>query len=295
MKPASIIFLVVALVVTSVGFFLCRRAEKQAEAEGIELFNSSTDEDGNNVSTLRYDTDAMQKISVTLNKGTVYLRRGTEQKVETYNMLDGFYLRGVSTNMLQINDTLGVVDMFKEGGLGLSFNGLRNILRSFDLIRKERAVVVYLPDGASLNSISVSVRTGDIVLEDFFTDADLTLKTEEGNVRLKNVSASGLLQISAGQGGVSLTDGFAGDLRIAAEKGDVSLENTLLKSAAVTVGEGNISLALSSPLVSYAAVLSAPDGITVNGTAAGVSLSTGVQSDLSVTAKTAAGRITVQG
>lgn len=295
MKPASIIFLVVALVVTSVGFFLCRKAEKQAAAEGVELFNSSTDEDGNRVSTLRYDTDAMQKISVTLNKGTVYLRSGTEQKVETYNMLDGFYLKGVSTNMLQINDTLGVVDMFKEGGLGLSFDGLRNVLRSFDLIRKERSVVIYVPDGAALNSFSVSVRSGDIVLENLSTGADLSLETGEGAVRLRSVSAAGLLQISAANGGVSLTEGFAGDLRISADKGDVSLDNTMFKSASVTVGEGNISLALPSPLLSYAATLSAPDGIAVNGAAFGVSLSTGAQSELTLSAKTGAGRMTVQG
>ncbi len=294
MKPASIIFLVIAVVITSVGFFLCRKAESRAEAEGVELFNSSTDEDGNRVSTLRYNTDTMQKISVTLNRGTVYVRRGAEQKVETVNMMDGFYLKGISTNMLQINDTLGVVDMFKEGGLGLSFNGLRNIFRSFDLIRKEKAVYIYVPDGTALNGVSVTVKSGDIVLEDLSVDADLTLEAEAGDVRLKNVSTSGMLQVSTGAGNVSIREGFAGDLRVKAGKGSVTLENTLLKVASLSVEEGDISLTLPSSLLSYAATLAAPDGITVNGEPVGVSLSTGVQSELSLTARTSRGKLTVK-
>ena len=60
------------------------------------------------------------------------------------------------------------------------------------------------------------------------------------------------------------------------------------------VEEGDISLALPSSLLSYAATLAAPGGITVNGEPVGVSLSTGVQSELSLTAKTARGKLTVK-
>ena len=81
MKPASVIFLAVALIIAGAGFFLCVRAEKQAEAQNIELFNISTDTEETAVSGNAVERRASENLRYHKRRNGLSAF-GTEQKIE---------------------------------------------------------------------------------------------------------------------------------------------------------------------------------------------------------------------
>ena len=298
MKPAAIIFLCIALVISGCGFFLCRSAEKRAERDGVELFSISTDDNGNRVSVLNYDTSKMEKISVSLKKGTVNILEGDSCRVEIYNLFEGAYVKGISNNVLQINDTLGLAEIIKEGGLGISFSGIRNYLHAIKPFTYDKWINVYIPTGTPLNAVEITVLEGDIVMRGIRdTGADLFLTAKNGNISVENCSTDNRMQLGGAQGAVSVSGGFANDLRATVEKGGIALSDgiSFIQASLLVTGEGGIDLALSQSISRMAVTLTARDGITLNGTSLGtneyVTAHSGGQT-LTASAKSGAIRIT---
>ncbi|MBE6641946.1 MAG: DUF4097 domain-containing protein [Ruminococcaceae bacterium] len=268
MKPASIIFLVLSLLIVLGGYLLCGEAEERAAEQNIELFNISRDSDGNRVSVMEYDTAKMEKISVDLKKGNVYVREGEECKVEIYNLFEGGYIKGVSSNMLQINDTLGIMDIIKEGAQGISFSGLRNILHDIKLEEADKWINVYVPKGTPLNAIQITVLEGDIVFENIHDiGADIILKAEKGNITVKDSSTGSRMQIDSLAGNVEISGSFANDMRVNTEEGNITvLPGTSFISGNFYAKKGDISVALSQNISKFVADITASEHISVNGT-----------------------------
>ena len=270
MKPASIIFLVLSVLIVLGGFALCNEAEERATAQGIELFTISKDADGNRVSVMEYDPAKMQKISVNLKKGNVYVREGDEYKVEIYNLFEGAYIKGTSSNMLQINDTLGIVDIIKEGGQGISFSGLRNILHDIKLEESEKWINVYVPAGTPLNAIQITVLEGDIVFEGIHdTSADIILKAEDGAILVRDASTHARMQIENVQGNTDISGSFANDLRVKSTNGDIKVASTEFTACELNAAKGDIHAALSQSVSRFVATISASKHISLNGTPLG--------------------------
>lgn len=295
MKPASIICLVLSVLIIFGGVYLCGEAEERADAQGIELFTISKDTDGNRVSVMEYDTAKMQKISVNLKKGNVYVRSGDSCKVEIYNLYEGAYIKGTSSNMLQINDTLGVIDIIKEGGQGISFSGLRNILRDIRLEESEKWINVYVPDGTPLNAIQITVLEGDIVLEGIHdTNADIILKAENGNITVRDASTHSRMQIESLSGNTDIGGSFASDIRITAENGNINIAKTEFTACTLLARKGDIYVGLSQSVSRFVASINATKHISFNGIPLGTtSFTTSATSGMTFTATAEDGAVEI--
>ena len=296
MKPASIIFLVLSVLIVAGGIFLCREAEERALEADIELFNISRDADGNRVSVMEYDPAKMEKIAIDLKQGNVYVREGTECKVEIYNLFEGGYIKGVSSNMLQINDTLGIMDIIKEGAQGISFSGLRNILHDIKLEEGEKWINVYVPRGTALNAIQITVLEGDIVFEGIQdTNADVILTAENGNITVKNSNTNTRMQISCTKGNVQVGTSFANDMRIKNADGSITVtEGTSFISADLHSTKGDISITLSQNIGKYVADVSASMHISVDGTPLGTTtITTAATTGMKLTVKAEDGKVEI--
>lgn len=270
MKPASIIFLVISVLVVIGGFFLCSEAEDRAAEQNIELFNISRDAEGNRVSVMEYDPAKMQKIAVTLKKGNVHVLEGTECKVEIYNLFEGAYIKGMSSNMLQINDTLGVMDIIKEGGQGISFGGLRNILHDLNFEEAEKCIRVYVPAGTPLNAIQITVLEGNIIFDSIHdTNADIILKAENGSITVRDTSTHSRMQIENVQGDTNVSASFANDIRINAADGNISVVQTEFTACDLRAAKGDIRADLSQSVSRFVASVTASKHISFNGTPLG--------------------------
>ena len=92
MKPASIVALILGAVLMISGYILCVQGEKKAEEQGVDLFVSTRDENGDRVTVMEYDHTALDKIAIDLKKGNVYIREGGEAKIEIFNLFEGGYI-----------------------------------------------------------------------------------------------------------------------------------------------------------------------------------------------------------
>ncbi len=296
MKPASIIFLVISVLVVIGGFYLCGEAEDRAAAANIELFNISKDADGNRVSVMEYDPAKMQKISVDLKKGNVYVREGESCKVEIYNLFEGAYIKGTSSNMLQINDTLGIVDIIKEGGQGISFGGLRNILHDLSFEESEKWINVYVPAGTPLNAIQITVLEGDIVFEGIHdTSADIILKAENGTVTVRDTSTHSRMQIENVLGNTEVIGSFAKDIRINSTDGNVNLASTSFTACELFAAKGDINVELSQSVSRFVASITASKHISFNGTPLGANtFSTSATDGMTFTATAEDGAVEIR-
>ncbi len=296
MKPASIIFLVLSVLIVVGGFFLCKEAEDRAAAENIELFSISKDADGNRVSVMEYDPAKMQKISVNLKKGNVYVREGESCKVEIYNLFEGAYIKGISSNMLQINDTLGIVDIIKEGGQGISFGGLRNILHDIKFEESEKWINVYVPAGTPLNAIQITVLEGDIFFEGIHdTSADVILKAENGTITVRDTSTHSRMQIETVLGNTDVSGSFASDIRVKSADGNIKVANTEFTACELHAVKGDINVELSQSVSRFVASISASKHISFNGTPLGANtFSTAATSGMTFTATAEDGAVEIR-
>ena len=64
MKPTSVIFLIVAVLLACVGFLLCMTATSLATEQGIGLFAQIGDDDDNYVATETINEEDLKKIVV---------------------------------------------------------------------------------------------------------------------------------------------------------------------------------------------------------------------------------------
>lgn len=296
MKPASIIFLILSALIVVGGVFLCREAEERAAAAEIELFSISRDAEGNRVSVMEYDPAKMEKIAIDLKKGNVYVREGNECKVEIYNLFEGAYIKGVSSNMLQINDTLGIMDIIKEGAQGISFSGLRNILHDINTETGEKWINVYVPRGTALNAIQITVLEGDIVFDGIQdTNADIILTAENGNITVKNSNTTTRMQITSTKGNVDISASFANDVRVKSTEGDITLgEGTSFISADINCAKGNVKLTLAQNVSKYMADVSASMHIKIDGTPLGsTSFTTSATSGMKLTVRAENGSVEI--
>ena len=62
MKPTSVIFLIVSILLACVGFLLCITASSMATEQGIGLFSLVGDEDDNYVATQTFTEEDLKKI-----------------------------------------------------------------------------------------------------------------------------------------------------------------------------------------------------------------------------------------
>jgi len=296
MRPASIIFLVISLLISFGGYYLCGMAEERAAADGVELFNISTDAEGNRVSVMDYDPAKMEKISISLKAGNVNIMQGDECKIEIYNLFEGGYVKGVSGNVLQINDTMGIMDIIREGAQGISFSGLRNILHDIQPLTKDKWINVYIPAGTALNCIEITVLEGGISctgIQD--TDADMLFTAENGGITVENSSTNSRMQLKS-SGDVTVRGSFSNDLRIEAAEGNVTVtKGTTFISADINVTKkGNINLDLTQSIAQYIAEISGTESIMLNGASLNMNtFLTEVSSGMKLIAKTADGAVVI--
>ncbi len=297
MKPASIIFLVLGVLVVIAGIITCSYAEALAEEEGIDIFNETVDQEGNRVSYLDYDTSELNKIAISVKSGDVTIVGSDTQRVEMQNYLEGTYFKGAANNTLYVNDTMSIVDMFKEGGLGLSFNGLRTYIRSFMRSGGDKAVTVYIPSGISLNAISVYIEdsaNSTVTVKGLDTTADLQIEANSGNIVLDNVFSSGIVVIKGDSGSTEIKGGSLNELRYESKDGDISFSDVWFSVARIEVsGKGNIYLKLANAIDGYEATISAGGGIFADGKELGGTFKTETASMFSITASTEEGRVEI--
>ena len=190
MKPTSIIYLVLSLILIATGYVSMEMAGTLAESEGVSLWSDTTDEDGNRVSTMHFNSLDYDKIEVNITDATVYLCVGEEEKVVFKNYTEGSYTGMESGVSYVISDNMSAMDMITSGNFNLAFKGLRHYWHDRDILSRKKEVYVYTTENTNLNSIDIKLASGTVNIAEYKAGFDVMTYVGTGNIKVNGAEAT---------------------------------------------------------------------------------------------------------
>lgn len=231
MKPTSVIFLIVSILLACVGFLLCITASSMATEQGIGLFSLVGDEDDNYVATQTFTEEDLKKIVIKVSDVNVNVIGGAEEsKIELVNFMNNSYNIQAGRATLQISDNSGITGLIDLENFKINFGGFRDYLHYlFDFIegneKKEQILNVYLTDEADLVNFNITVGDGDITLSHMQTECDYKIVLANGVVEIDNVTTDSSIQIeSTESSNIEIKNTVTDELRIMSPKSECYIE-----------------------------------------------------------------------
>lgn len=231
MKPTSVIFLIVSILLACVGFLLCITASSLATEQGIGLFTQIGDEDDNYVATQTFTEEDLKKIVIKVSNVNVNVIGGAEEsKVELVNFMNDSYNIQAGRSTLQISDNSGITGIIDLENFKINFGGFRDYLHYlFDFIegneKKVQTLNVYLTDEADLVNFNITVGDGDITLSDMQIDCDYKIVLASGVVDIQNITTDSSVQIeSTVSSNIEIKNTVTDELRIMSPESECFIE-----------------------------------------------------------------------
>ncbi len=270
MKPTSMIFIVVALIIILCGWLTCKNAEERALEEGIEIFNQTLDSDDNTVNTVLFgEGEIYNKLEFVIDEADVYIYGGTaEPYIELYNFDEGTYTLTTSNRNIAVNTMIDFMSVIKFWESGFSFNGLRNYVKRgiSDEVLVSKKINVYLPTDGDLNVINININKGNVYMANFDTSIDVSVTLGEGNAVFTSVNTTSYIKTDITKGSLYLNDVSVDSLEAAMKAGDINAVNFSFNNVSVTGAATNVSITTPAVLEFYDMHLSARNGtVSISG------------------------------
>ena len=231
MKPTSVIFLIVAILLACVGFLLCMTATSLATEQGIGLFSQVGDEDDNYIATEAINEEDLKKIVIKVSNVKVNVIGGaTEAKIELVNFMNNSYQIQAGRSTLQISDNSGISGIVDIDNFKINFHGFRDYLHYLsDYIagkpQKEQILNIYLTDTVDLVNFNITLGSGDLTLSNMSADCDSKIILENGVVEIDNVTTDSSIQIeSTVSSNIEINNVETDELRIMSPKSECFIE-----------------------------------------------------------------------
>ncbi len=239
MRPTSVIFLIISILLACVGGMLCLTAVSTAEESGEALFETVKGEDGNYIITKYFGlTDSenpdnassknnIKKMAFAFENVDVEIIGGQkDNKIEFYNFTDGMFSYKTSVGgALSVEDLNGLLKMVSFGTSGINFKGFRNLLFYKQYADLDRKVVIYLKDESNVTNISCSVKDGSISVKSLANATDITLSSESGDISIDSLADHSSLNIDVKSGSVSVSNTKLYAIKVNSENAPVELKN----------------------------------------------------------------------
>ncbi len=270
MKPTSVIFLIVSVILACAGMLLCMSAENMAVEQGVALFNQQGDSENNYVESFDIDEESLKKIVISLSDVNVNVYGGAEKShIDLINFTSGSYDLTSSKSQLNLSDISGISGLINLDTFKINFDGFRNYLNYWKYKDKARTVNLYLSNTAAVIFVELRTQSGDMQLQDLAIDCDYELTADEGAITVNNLQTGSTISIDSAQETVAkLTGVTARELILTASShGYVEIaESSFSHKIDVSIKNGNFSYMRTEPDFSgYNVTLSAPGIIEVYG------------------------------
>lgn len=265
MKPASVIFLGVALVLVLLGFIFTRVASAQAKAQGISLYTTVTQKGENeNVQTYDFTNSSIDKLVLAFNNAAIRFCQSEDEtaRIELVNFKVGTFDITETNRMLNVTNRSQIfafLDNFKEGNI--SFHGLRDYLAYTKVASAEQSVNVYLPAEMKLKIISVDSDGGDVALEALSLASDVRIESNGKTVSLKNVETTSEVALTLSGGAQATLEG------VRCNSGALTLNGATVAAGGFAVGNlsvtgsrGSLNLGIAGERAAYWLDLSTKSG-----------------------------------
>ncbi len=250
MKPTSVIFLIVAILLACVGFLLCITATSLATEQGIGIFSQVGDADDNYVHTEYFSEEDLRKIVIKVSDVNVNVIGGAEEsKIELVNFLNNSYSIQAGRSTLQISDNSGITGIIDLENFKINFGGFRDYLHYlFDFIEgneaKAQILNIYLTDSADLVNFNITVEDADITVSHIQAECDYKLILANGVVDIDDVKTDSSIQIEAtSSANIEIDNVQTDELRIMSPESECFIEiseTTFTRAMYVEAKSGDI-------------------------------------------------------
>lgn len=229
MKPTSIIFLVLSVLLAAGGVALCYTAGNMAEKQEIPLYEQTLDEDGNRIVSRDFTDDDINRFRLDLRDTDVNIIGGADEcRVELINFPSNGYNLSSATKTVTVENSMGMLSGLKVTESGFRFSGLRHYLNadtwSDDL---PRTVNIYVSSAQSLKKLDINLERGSISVKDITGSADFSFTLKSGDIVAENLRTESVFRFTGtGETNITLDNVQAGDMSVEAENGDIAFNLT---------------------------------------------------------------------
>lgn len=240
MKPASIIFLIVAILFCIGGYACMSIGKSRAAAEGIDLFAGTADEDSDYVYKYDFSEDEIGKIAVNLKEATVNIIGGSSKSyIELVNFAEGMYEFSSSNKILTVNNNSDFSQITDMASLIFNFKGLRSLVNYTQVRDRAKTVNIYVSDEQAIKIYECKLVTGNVKISGVTTQSDFNATVTTGDVTLENITNGSTANISLEAGDLTFDDCSVASIIIDQKKGDSELITTTADRLSVKIAEGD--------------------------------------------------------
>jgi len=314
----AVILIALGLALTALGTVLGAGRGVYINKSGVHVLKNSKNAEARKISE-RHKNIFFDNINITAKSADIKFVKSDNYGVEiTY--YDDFY-----ELVYDIGET-------EDGLLNINFKERGVYFFSWNLSQNKSSVLVYLPESAFIDKVTVTTNSGDINLSGF-SASDITARTSSGNLDINNVStvrmsvntSSGdiyINDVSADNMGVNVSSGninfdsvsavhmsvktssgdvtagglYTSGLSVTASSGNIKLNGGFKGESKIRVSSGDVKIVTSESVDSYSCVLSVSSGrITYDGiTAPGKKLSNELSRENTLEISASSGNIDVE-
>lgn len=207
MKPTSIIFLIVSVLLVLGGFAAVGVARQMAVTEGIELVSTVADDAGNYIYYYDYDADSIGRITIDVKDADVNIIGGAAKPyVELINFPDGMYEFSSTNRNLNIGNNIDFTSLNGIASLAMNFRGLRSLINYYNISGLEKTVNVYLCDEHPVTIIDCRVETGTVDIRGNATESDYNVEIGTGSLTVSDISTTSMLNVNIETGSARVSD-----------------------------------------------------------------------------------------
>ena len=221
MKPTSLIFLVLSLILFFGGYVTTGLAKSMAESSNIPIYEQSFNDTGDAIYTYNISEETISKLSLAFTGVDVtVVGMATESYFELKNFETTTYSTSLSAGVVSVDgDTSFLSSLIDMSDGGVSFRGLRYFLQDKPDPNRPKSVTVYISELSEIKSIAISLTQGSVTFKNIPNSFDYSINVTEGNVVLDNVDTTAVANISVAKGDVNISNSEITALTVTQEEG----------------------------------------------------------------------------
>ncbi len=178
MKPTSIIFLIVSVVLIAAGVITAGLAKDLAETEGVAL-SQKADEDM--VFVYDYSKDGISTIKLDLKEAEVNIIGEAETSyIELINFPRGSYEFSSSRPSLNIINNWDGFSLSGVASFVSDINGLSGVIDYFNAVGSQKIVNIYLSPESEVDAVACNLAKGVVCMEKCNMSRDYIINIEDG-------------------------------------------------------------------------------------------------------------------
>ena len=224
MKPTSIIFLIVSILLGLGGIVTMRVAESMAAKEGIEIISETAIDSDDYIFTYEYGSDNIGKISLNIKDAKVNIIGGAAKPyIELINFAEGMYEFSSSNRIITVSNNSDLSSLSAIASMAMNFKGLRGLVNYYNISGREKTINVYLCSEYPVKIIDCKLESGEISVGSSKTLTDYNLELTNGYIDVEDITTSSSMNIVLEDGSLTIKNCVVGDFTADIEKGDVSV------------------------------------------------------------------------